>query len=289
MLPRYLPKIVPCHTSLRYNQIPISPLEVIMRNEEGLAFHLHIKEGDVGRYILLPGDPGRCEKIAGFFDSPHFVARNREYVTWTGSLLGEKVSVVSTGIGCPSTAIAVEELVDVGADTFIRVGSSGAMQSYCHMGDIAVVTAAIRDEGTTSHYLPLEFPAVADVDVVQALRTAAKKLKLPCHVGIAQSKDSFYGEVERARMPMPGRLEERWKAWVAGGAICSEMESAVIFVLSSIYRKRAGGAMLIINDSDLAERAQDDEQKQMAEFDPDRVIHVAVEGLKLLIEQDRRG
>jgi uridine phosphorylase len=260
-----------------------------MRNEEGLAFHLHIKEGDVGQYVLLPGDPGRCEKIAAYFDSPHFVAQNREYVTWTGSLLGEKVSVVSTGIGCPSTAIAVEELVDVGVDTFIRVGSSGAMQADCHMGDIAIVTAAIRDEGTTSHYLPLEFPAVADVDVVLALRSAAKKLNLPYHIGISQSKDSFYGEVERARMPMPVRLEERWKAWVAGGAICSEMESAVIFVLSSIYRKRAGGAMLIINDSDLAERDQDDEHKQMAEFDPDQVIHVAVEGLKLLIDQDRRG
>jgi uridine phosphorylase len=259
-----------------------------MRNEEGLAFHLHIKEGDVGRYVLLPGDPGRCEKIAAHFDSPHFVAQNREYVTWTGSLLGEKVSVVSTGIGCPSTAIAVEELVDVGVDTFIRVGSSGAMQADCHMGDIAIVTAAIRDEGTTSHYLPLEFPAVADVDVVQALRSAAKRLNLPYHVGISQTKDSFYGEVERARMPMPVRLEERWKAWVAGGAICSEMESAVIFVLSSIYRKRAGGAMLIINDADLAERDQDDEHKQMVEFDPDRVIHVAVEGLRLLIEQDHQ-
>ena len=130
-----------------------------MRNEEGLAFHLHIKEGDVGRYILLPGDPGRCEKIAAYFDDPHFVAQNREYVTWTGMLLGEKVSVVSTGIGCPSAAIAIEELIDVGADTFIRVGSSGSMQPGVRMGDVAIITGAIRDEGTTSHYLPMEFPA----------------------------------------------------------------------------------------------------------------------------------
>ena len=113
-----------------------------MRNEEGLAFHLHIKEGDVGRYVLLPGDPGRCEKIAAYFDDAHFVSQNREYVIWTGSLLGEKVSVASTGIGCPSTAIAVEELVDVGADTFIRVGSSGAMQAQARMGDIAIITGA---------------------------------------------------------------------------------------------------------------------------------------------------
>jgi uridine phosphorylase len=258
-----------------------------MRNEEGLAFHLHIKEGDVGRYVLLPGDPGRCEKIAAFFDDARFVACNREYVTWTGKLLGEKVSVVSTGIGCPSTAIAIEELVDVGADTFIRVGSSGAIQADAHMGDIAIITGAIRDEGTTPQYLPIEFPAIAHTDVVLALREAARDLGYPHHVGISQSKDSFYGEVERARMPLASHLEERWKAWVAGGAICSEMESAVILILASIYRKRAGGTMLIINDSDLAEKDNADSGKHMAEFDADRVIRVAVEGLKKLIVQDR--
>ena len=259
-----------------------------MRNEEGLAFHLHIKEGDVGRYILLPGDPGRCEKIAAYFDDPHFVAHNREYVTWTGMLLGEKVSVVSTGIGCPSTAIAIEELIDVGADTFIRVGSSGSMQPGVRMGDVAIITGAIRDEGTTSHYLPMEFPAIADTDVVISLREAAMQMKIPFHMGISQSKDSFYGEVERTRMPMAAHLEERWKAWVAGGAICSEMEASAIFILASVYRKRAGGAMLIINESDLAELSQEDSDKQMAEFDSERVIRVAVEGLKKLIIQDNK-
>jgi uridine phosphorylase len=250
-----------------------------MRNEEGLAFHLHIKEGDVGRYVLLPGDPGRCEKIAQYFDAPHFVAQNREYVTYTGTLLGEKVSVVSTGIGCPSTAIAIEELVDVCADTFVRVGSSGSMQANVHTGDIVVVTASIRDEGTTSHYLPMEFPAV---------REGARRLGLRFHSGISQSKDSFYGEVERTRMPMARHLDERWDAWVAGGAMCSEMESSAIFILSSIYCKRAGGVMLVINESELAELSETDTNKHMAEFDADSVIKVAVEGIKLLIEQDRK-
>lgn len=258
-----------------------------MRNEEGKAFHLHIKEGDVGKYILLPGDPARSEKIAAFFDSPIFVSANREYVTWTGYLHGEKVSVVSTGIGCPSTAIAVEELVEMGAETFIRVGSSGAMQPEGRMGDIAIVTAAIRDEGTSPQYLPVEFPAVANPDVVRALREAANKLGYRYHLGISQCKDSFYGEVERTRMPMADRLEERWKAWVAGGAICSEMKSSVIFILASLYRKRAGGAMLMINDSDLGELQTGDAEKKMVEFDADRVIRVAVEALKLLIERDR--
>ncbi len=259
-----------------------------MRNEEGLAFHLHIKEGDVGRYILLPGDPGRCEKIARFFDSPVFVASNREYTTWTGTLLGEKVSVVSTGIGCPSTAIAVEELIECGADTLIRVGSSGSMQAHVHTGDVVVVTAAIRDEGTTRHYLPIEFPAVADVRIVNALMEGAQRLNLPHHAGIGQSKDSFYGEVERTRMPMSDHLEARWNAFVAGGALCSEMESSALFILSSIYRKRAGAVMQVINESELAEIPDNESSKHMAEFDPERVIKVAIEGLKILIEKDRK-
>jgi len=259
-----------------------------MRNENGLEFHLHIKEGDVGRYVLLPGDPARCEKIARYFDNPHFVAQNREYVTWSGTLLGEQVSVVSTGIGCPSTAIAVEELFEVGADTLIRVGSSGSMQPYIHTGDVVVVTAAIRDEGTTSHYLPMEFPAVADIDVINALRTGAAELGVKYHTGICQSKDSFYGEVERTRMPMAQHLADRWNAWIAGGAACSEMESAALFIISSIHHKRAGGVMLVINESGLAEAAAEDTTAHMAEFDADRVIKVAIEGLKLLIESDRK-
>jgi len=258
-----------------------------MRNEEGLAFHLHIKEGDVGRYVLLPGDPARCEKIAKYFDDPHFVAQNREYTTWTGHLLGEKVSVVSTGIGSPSSAIAIEELIDFGADTFIRVGSSGSMQPDVRNGDIVVVTASIRDEGTSAQYLPVEFPAVAHVDVVNAMREGAKALGVRHHCGIAQSKDSFYGEVERTRMPMAARLEERWNAWVAGGTLCSEMESSILFVLASLYRKRAGGVLQVINDADLGELSLEDNEKHMAEFDPERLVKTAIEGLKALIRADQ--
>lgn len=258
-----------------------------MLNDEGLAFHLHIKESDIGKYVLLPGDPGRCEKIARYFDNPHFVAQNREYVTWSGTLLGEKVSVVSTGIGCPSTAIAVEELIEAGADTFIRVGSSGSMQPYVHAGDVAIITGAIRDEGTTLHYLPVEFPAVANVDVVCALRDGAEKLGLPHHLGISQSKDSFYGEVERTRMPMADHLDERWKAFIAGGAICSEMEAAAIYILAAIYGKRAGGAMLVINESEFGDAPTANIHKKLAEFDADAVIRVGVEAIKILIEQDK--
>jgi uridine phosphorylase len=259
-----------------------------MRNEEGLAFHLHIKEGDVGRYVLLPGDPGRCEKIACYFENPSFVAQNREYQTWSGSLLGEKVSVVSTGIGCPSTAIAVEELIEAGADTFIRIGSSGSMQPYVHAGDVAIVTGAIRDEGTSLHYLPVEFPALANVDVVCALREGAKRLGYRHHLGVSQSKDSFYGEVERTRMPLADHLKERWEAWIAGGAVCSEMESSALFILSAIYRKRAGGAMLVVNESEFGDLAvTEGTEKHMNEFDADAVIRVGIEAIKILIANDR--
>jgi uridine phosphorylase len=248
-------------------------------------YHIQLTEGDIGRYILLPGDPGRCEKIAKFFVDPKLIAQNREYTTYTGTLLGEKVSATSTGIGCPSTAIAVEELIKIGADTFIRVGTSGGMQPGTKTGEIAIVTGAIRDEGTTSQYLPIEFPAVADPDVVMALRQSAEKLSLPFKIGVSHSKDSFYGEVEHQRQPMPDYLAQRWQAWIAGGAICSEMEAAAIFIIAGIHKVRAGGVMMMVaKDEGLP---KDEEGKNL--FHGDRAIRTAIEAIKLLIEQDRTG
>ncbi|MBC8503840.1 MAG: uridine phosphorylase [Chloroflexi bacterium] len=249
--------------------------------EQEVMYHIQMKKGDVGRYVFLPGDPGRCEMIASYFDDPKLIAYNREYKTYTGTLLGEKVSVTSTGIGCPSTAIAVEELIMIGADTFIRVGTSGGMQPHFKAGDLGIVTGAIRDEGTTLHYMPPEFPAVADIDVVSALRDAAKKLGYPHHLGISHSKDSFFGQHQPERMPVDSRLLNRWKAWVQGGAICSEMEAAAIFVLSSIYRKRASGIMLIGWN-------QEGENPNEHVSDLSQLIETAIESVKILIEQDRQ-
>ncbi len=245
-----------------------------------VMYHIQMKKGDVGRYVFLPGDPGRCEMIASYFDDPQLIAYNREYKTYTGTLLGEKVSVTSTGIGCPSTAIAVEELIMIGADTFIRVGTSGGMQPHLKAGDLGIVTGAIRDEGTTLHYMPPEFPAVADVDVVLALREAAEKLGYPHHLGISHSKDSFFGQHQPERMPVDSRLLTRWKAWVQGGAICSEMEAAAIFVLSSIYRKRASGIMLIGWN-------QEGDNPEEHVSDLTQLIETAIESVKILIEQDK--
>ncbi|MEW6650290.1 MAG: uridine phosphorylase [Chloroflexota bacterium] len=251
-----------------------------MQDNEGLQYHLKVKPGQVGKYVLLPGDPGRVEKIAAYLDEPQFVSANREHTIYTGKLLGESVSVVSTGMGCPSTAIAVEELVAVGVHTFLRVGTSGAMQPGMNLGDVAIVTAAIRDEGTTRQYLPIEYPAVADLTVVNALVESARDLGVNYYAGVAHTKDSFYGEIEPERMPLAGELKARWNAWVAGGAICSEMEAAAIYILASIYRKRAGGVMTVVGSdaSTLIGR----------KTSPDVMIHVAVEALKRLIALDRR-
>ncbi len=249
-----------------------------------VMFHLKIKKGDVGRYVLLPGDPGRCEMIANHFDNPKLIAYNREYKTYTGTLLGEKVSVTSHGIGAPSTAIALEELIQVGADTFIRVGTSGGMQPEERAGDLAIVTAAIRDEGTTLQYMPIEFPAVADVEVVMALKEAATRLHQRYFLGITQSKDSFYGQHQPERMPVASQLQERWKAWTMGGAICSEMEAAVFFILGSIYRKRTGGVMQIIAN----QTAEDPEVRKVIKENLDGLITTAIEAVKILIQQDKK-
>lgn len=236
-------------------------------------YHTHTSQGDVGRYVLLPGDPGRVPLIAAQLEDAKHVATNREYVTFTGWLDGVKVSVTSTGIGCPSSAIAVEELYRSGADTFIRVGTSGSLQPGTKSNDLAIVTGAIRHEGTSSHYLPIEFPAVCDLEIVVAMQTAVKKLGVRHQVGISHSKDSFYGEVEPERSALSEELKDLWRAWQIGGAICSEMEISTICIVSSMLRARAGGIMAMHGEG---------------EFGPlDGLITAAVESVRELIKMDK--
>jgi uridine phosphorylase len=239
----------------------------------GKQYHIQLERGDVGKYVLLPGDPGRCEPISRLFDNPRHVATNREYVTYTGTLDGVPVSVTSTGIGCPSAAIALEELVRCGADTFIRVGTSGHIQKDIHSGELAIISAAIRDEGTSRHYMPIEFPAIADIDVVLALQAAAKKTGAIHRTGITQSKDSFYGQHEPERMGVAKDLLERWKAWEIGGALCSEMEASALFVIASMVRVRAGGVMMVHGKEPMPPL--------------DILLETAVQGLRELIAADK--
>ena len=247
-------------------------------------FHIHCVEGDVGRYCILPGDPGRCQAIAAYFDDPVFVGQNREYAIYTGTLLGEKVTVCSTGIGGPSAAIAMEELHNIGADTFIRVGTCGGIDLEVQSGDVVIATGAIRFEHTSREYAPIEYPAVADFEVVTALVQAAKNLGRPFKTGIVQCKDSFYGQHSPARMPVSYELLNKWEAWKRLGVKASEMESAALFVVANALGCRCGSCFHVIWNQEREAVGLD----QKMDEDTSSAIRVGVEALKLLIEADRK-
>ena len=246
-------------------------------------YHIHCVSGDVGRYCILPGDPGRCASIAALFDDAKLVAQNREYTVYTGTLLGEKVSVCSTGIGGPSAAIAMEELVTVGADTFIRVGTCGGIELNVRSGDIVVATGAVRMEGTSREYAPIEFPAVSDFDIALALRKAAEAMGKPCHMGVVQCKDSFYGQHSPARMPVAYELLNKWEAWKRLGVKASEMESAALFVVAAALGVRCGSCFHVVWNQEREAAGLD---QPMSE-DTSAAVRVGVEALKLLIAEDR--
>ena len=250
----------------------------------GYDNHIDCGPGDVGRYVLLPGDPGRCEPIARHLDGVRLVAQSREFTTYTGTLLGERVSVTSTGIGCPSTAIAVEELAMIGAKVFIRVGTCGGMQPFLALGDLVVVTAAVRDEGTSRQYIPLAYPAVADIDVITALREAGRGSARETHLGITHSKDSFYGQQQLERMPIAGELAARWNAWKKGCVLCSEMEAATLFVVASILGKQAGAALMVAGNQERSTADLDLDEERGYDLQP--LIELAVNAVRILIRKD---
>ncbi len=249
----------------------------------GKSYHIGCTEGSVGRYVILPGDPGRCEKIAKYFDDAELVAVNREYVTYTGTLDGVAVSVTSTGIGGPSASIAIEELYELGADTFIRVGTCGGMQKKVRGGDCIVVTGAIRNEGTSREYAPIEFPAVADFTVTKALDNAARKLCFPYHVGVVHNKDSFYGQHAPDSMPVSYELKDKWEAWKRLGTLGSEMESAALFTVSAARGCRAGAVMYAVWNQEA-----DEDYTTAPNHDTDAAIRIAVEAIRELIRLDQQ-
>ena len=251
--------------------------------EEGMQYHLQIRNGDVGKYVILPGDPKRCEKIAAYFNDPVLVADSREYVTYTGTLDGERVSVTSTGIGGPSAAIALQGVGKAG-DTFVRVGTCGGMDTAVKSGDLVIATGAVRAEGTSREYAPIEFPAVANLDVVCALREAAKKLAMPFHTGIVQCKDSFYGQHEPERMPVDFELLNKWNAWLKLGCKASEMESAALFVAADYLRVRCGSVFLAVANQEREKAGLDNP----VVHDTDSAIRTGVEALRILISEDKR-
>lgn len=246
-------------------------------------YHIQLSAKDIegAKYAIIAGDPGRIPKIAEHFDNPKQLAFNREYCSWLGECGDEKVVLMSHGIGGPSTAIAVEELYQLGVRTFIRVGTSGGMQLEVKAGDIVIVNGAIRAEGTSKEYLPIEFPAIADLDVTCALRDEAKALGVPYHVGVAQCKDSFYGQHDPERMPVSYELLNKWQAWIRGGALCSEMETAALYTVCATLGARSGGVMLAVwnQEREAAGLPQDEAH------DTESAIKVAVGAVRRLIEQ----
>ena len=239
-------------------------------------FHIACTAEDIGRYCILPGDPGRVPAIAAYFDGAKQVAYNREYNVWTGTLLGEKVTACSTGIGGPSASIAMEELHKCGADTFIRTGTCGGIDVNVQSGDIVVATGAVRFEHTSLEYAPLEFPAVADFGIVDCLVRATKALGYPLHTGIVQCKDSFYGQHDPAASPVYYELQQKWESWKRLGVKASEMESAALGC-------RCGSCFHVVWNQEREAAGLD---QKMSE-DTSTSVRVAVEALKLQIEADR--
>jgi len=244
-------------------------------------YHIDIDDSHGALYAILPGDPGRVEKIAAHLDNPRFLHQNREYTTWLGEINGKTVMVISTGMGGPSAAIAIEELFVTGVRNFIRIGTCGGMALNVTGGDIVIATGAIRMEGTTKEYVPVEFPAVANLDITNALIDAAKNLNQKWHAGIVQCKDSFYGQHDPERMPAGFELLGKWEAWKKAGCLASEMESAAIFIVSQILGARAGCVLCTVWN-------QEREKAGMSNprcHDTEGAIKTAVEAVRILIER----
>lgn len=247
-------------------------------------YHLNLKPEDGARVAILPGDPGRVEKIAACLDGAHEIACNREFRTWAGTLEGERVLVTSTGIGGPSAAIAMEELTSIGVDTFLRVGTCGGMQLAVQGGDLVIPTGAIRMEGTSREYLPLEFPAVPHFSLVQALAEAAEKTGVQTHLGVVQSKDSFYGQHEPERMPVGERLSSDWRAWIKGGALASEMECAALFTVAACLGVRAGAVLTCVWNQERQAAGLSNPETH----DSGLAIRVAVEAIRQLSKKKEK-
>lgn len=257
-----------------------------MKNGEKM-YHIGLSKEDIknAKYAILPGDPGRVPKIAACLENPHKIAVNREYTSYLGTLEGEPILVMSTGMGGPSTAIAVEELAAIGVENLIRVGTSGGMQLDVDAGDLVIAQAAIRQEGTSKEYAPVEFPAVANIDLVNALKKAADELSYPNHVGVVHCKDSFYGQHDPERMPVSYELENKWEAWIKAGALCSEMETAALYTVSSVLRIKAAAILLVIWNQEKEKRGLSQNQ----DFDVDKEIFVTIKALTNIIKEQKNN
>lgn len=210
-------------------------------NTKGKMYHIGLDEKDIGKNVILPGDPGRVPVIAAFLDNAKSVGSEREYATYTGAKGDAKISVMSTGMGCPSVAIGIEELYHIGAKNLIRLGTCGALQPELKLGQIVICTGAVRGDGTTPEYVPIEFPAIADIKVVNALIESATELGVEPVVGLVRAHDAFYIE----SLPAREGWKERLKVWTDAGVTVIENESSALFVISQLLGMRAGTILVV--------------------------------------------
>ena len=244
-------------------------------------YHVGLGKGDVGEYVLVPGDPGRTPMIAKYLEGAREVAFSREYRTFTGTVDGVPVSAMSTGMGGPSVAIGVEELAELGVHTFLRVGTCGAAQPEIKMGDLVIAIGSVRSEGTPDGYVPKEYPAIASLDVVNALVDASTAAGAPYHVGVIRSVDALYSDLMPDRMPRPHHLREELEMWSRAGVISNDMETSTLFVVARLRKLRAGTINLCVDELGAGE---------IHHLDPsymDRMLRVAVDAIRRLITKDK--
>jgi uridine phosphorylase len=244
-------------------------------------YHVGLARGEVGEYVLVPGDPFRTPMVATHLDGAKEVAFSREYRTFTGTVEGVPVSTMSTGMGGPSVAIGVEELAELGVHTFLRVGTCGAAQPEIKMGDLVIAIGSVRSEGTPDGYVPKEYPAIASLDVTNALVEAATAAGVPYHVGLIRSVDALYSDLMPERMPRPHHLREELDMWSRAGILSNDMETSTLFVVSRLRKLRAGTINLCVDELGAGE---------IHHLDPsymDRMLKVAVDAIRLLIARDK--
>lgn len=246
--------------------------------------HIGLRRGDVGDYVFLPGSPERAEKIATYLDDAVEVGYNREFRAFTGTLDGVRVSVCSTGMGCPSTAIAVEELHEIGAHTMIRVGSCASTSPKVSIGDIVVPNAAVRMEGVADHYVPVEFPPVPDMYLVEKLEEATQQLGYPLNIAPSISKASFYTQMAAATKPYGYELERRWESYEKAGATSTDMECSTLFVIGEWLRIRV--ATVLVSATNYKDYSNDSSKNGPGEWES-RAIEVGIAAMRQIIAEDQ--
>ena len=247
--------------------------------------HIAMGKGDVAEYVFLPGDPGRSEKIAKYFDNPVMVAQNREYVTYSGTLEGVPVSVTSTGIGGPSAAIAMEELVMCGSHTFIRIGTCASVSPKVHVGTVSIPRGAVRMEGVGLHYLPIEFPPVPDFFLIKELEQAAIRLGMHCDMGITITKDSFYTQINPEDKPVGYDLVNRWEAYIKGGATTTSMESSPLFLIAGYLGVRM--ATVLVSATDCNQYSREDRKRYGTDWEENAIL-TGIEAMRSIVKKDQQ-